>query len=135
MENQDTLKKITQEAESKLEIIDSSPFSPQAFSLLKEKISEYILELVSESINVSKRHQADMVSCSHVQHAWEYLISNTKQRFFKHIGTIGGIILGASSSNILSMYSGVQYTSEGTFNLVVMSIIGAILVTLHMSKD
>ncbi|MCI0487714.1 MAG: hypothetical protein L0229_14065 [Blastocatellia bacterium] len=64
-EPEGTLEQIIEHADSELERINPSLFSPVALSRLKEKISEYVVELVSESIKVSKRHQSDTVSAAH----------------------------------------------------------------------
>jgi histone H3/H4 len=129
------LQKIIQQADAQLQDIESSPFSPSAFSVLKEKISEYIVELVSESIKVSKRHQADTVSSAHVERASEYLISSTSRRFFRHLGTIGGILFGAALSNIVAMTAAQQYSTAGILLSAGLGIAGAFMVAFHIAKD
>jgi len=47
--NKDTLLRIIQEADKRLEKINYSPFSTEAFATLKEKVGHYITELVLES--------------------------------------------------------------------------------------
>ena len=129
------LVQVIQTAESALESIDPSPFSPSAFAALKEKIAEYIVNLVTESIKISRRHQADTVSANHVQRATEYLVSVTSRRFFRHLGTVGGILLGASLSNILSMAGTGSYTSIGVVLSAGLGITGAFLIALHIGKE
>ena len=101
----------------------------------KAKISEYVAELLSESVKVSKRHRADTVSAAHVERAAEYLVSNTSRRFYRHLGTVGGILLGAALSNILAMTLGGKYTGAGTVLSVAFGIIGAFVIALHVAKD
>lgn len=129
------LAEVRQTAESALESIDPSPFSPSAFAALKEKIAEYIVNLVTESIKISHRHQADTVSANHVQRATEYLVSVTSRRFLRHLGTVGGILLGASLSNILSMAGTGEYTLIGVVLSAGFGIIGAFLIALHIGKE
>ena len=129
------LAQVRQTAESALESIDPSPFSPSAFAALKEKIAEYVVNLVTESIKISRRHQADTVSANHVQRATEYLVSVTSRRFFRHLGTVGGILLGASLSNILSMAGTGSYTSIGVVLSASLGITGAFLIALHIGKE
>ena len=129
------LRKIKQSAESYLNGIDPLPFSPSAFETLKSKVSEYVTNLVTESIKVSRRHQADTVSANHVHRATEYLVSITSRRFFRHIGTVGGVLLGASLSNILSMAGTDTYTTLGVILSAGLGIIGAFLIALHIGKD
>lgn len=122
-------------AEDRLKAVDGSPFSPAAFSTLKAKISEYVVELVNESIKVSKRHVADTVSAAHVQRAAEYLVSSTPRRIYRHLGTVGGILLGAALSNILAMTVVGQYTGGGTILSAALGTVGAFMIALHIAKD
>ena len=134
-QNKESLQRVIEEADAQLQHVKSSPFSPSAFSVLKEKISEHIAQLVSEAIKISKRHQADTVSAAHVERASEYLVTSTSKRFFRHLGTVGGIFLGASLSNILAMTVADQYSTIGTLVSAGLGIIGAFLIALHIAKD
>src|SRR3990172_11711465 len=100
---------VVAQAEAKLQGADASPFSPPAFGALKAHISDYITELVNESVKVSKRHRADTISAAHVERAAEYLVSSGSRRFYRHLGMVGGILLGAALSNILPMTLSRQY--------------------------
>ena len=133
--NIESLERVIQEADAQLQDVDPSPFSSSAFSVLKDKISEYISQLVSESIKVSKRHQADTVSAAHVERASEYLVTTTSRRFFRHLGTIGGIFLGASLSNILTMTTIELYSAVNIVISLTFGIVGAFMIALHMAKD
>jgi len=119
-----------------IEIDDPSPFSPAAYSRLREKIAEYISQLVTESVKVSKRHQSDTVSAAHVERANEYLVSSSTRRIFKHLGTVGGILLGAAVSTFLSMATSTgEFSMRGALISAALGIVGAFLVALHMAKD
>jgi hypothetical protein len=126
---------VVQEAENQLQETDSSPFSAPAFSALKEKIGQHITELVNESVKVSKRHRADTVSAAHVERASEYLVTSTSRRIYRHLGTLGGILLGAALSNILAMTLAGQYTGGGTIVSASLGIVGAFMIALHIAKD
>ncbi len=126
---------IISRAENQLQVTNSSPFSPPAFSIIKEKISQYVIELINESIKVSKRHRADTVSAAHVELASEYLVTSTARRFYRHLGTVGGILLGAALSNILAMTFAGQYTGGGTIVSASLGIGGAFMIALHIAKD
>lgn len=130
-----TLQKILQEADAQLRDIEYSPFSSQAFSKLKEEIGKYIIQLISESIRISRHHQADIVSATHVEQASDRLVSSTGGRFFRHLGTIGGILLGASLSNMLSMTVIAQYSILSTLVSASLGIIGSFMIALHIAKD
>jgi len=131
----DQVQAVIRQAETDLNGLDGSPFSPPAFATLKAKISEYVVELVNESIKVSKRHVADTVSAAHVERAAEYLVSSTSRRFYRHLGTVGGILLGAALSNILTMTLAGQYTGAGTIVSAALGITGAFMIALHIAKD
>ena len=128
-------REVVGQAEAHLEGVDASPFSPHAFGTLRSKISEFVFELVNESIKVSKRHRADTVSAAHVERAAEYLVSSTSRRFYRHLGTVGGILLGAALSNILAMTLAGQYTGSGTILSVVLGVVGAFAIALHIAKE
>lgn len=123
------------EAAASLDALDSSPFSPPAFSLLKDKIAQHITELVNESVKVSKRHRADTVSAAHVERASEYLVASTSRKVYRHLGTVGGILLGAALSNLLSMTIVGQYTGGGTLLSAALGVVGAFMIALHIAKD
>jgi histone H3/H4 len=132
---QQNIQEIRQMADNAINQIDQTTFSPSAFVILKDKIGEYIENLINESIKTSRRHQADTVSSKHVEHAAEYLVALTSRKFFRHIGTIGGIVAGASSSNILSMVGSNSFTSLGVLVSVVFLVAGVFMITLHIGKE
>lgn len=126
---------LVEEADRSLHGIDPLPFSTNAFTRLKEKIAEYTAQLITESIKISKRHKADTVSTSHVEHASQYLVSSTSHKLFKHLGTIGGILLGTGASNILSMVTTNQYGTTGIISSFILTAIGAFMVAAHIARD
>src|SRR5580692_5415419 len=87
--------RLAEEAERQLANADAAPFSPQAFHILKSKVSDYVRALIGESAKVSRRGRADVISAAHVEQASEYLITTSSRRWVRHLGTIGGILLGA----------------------------------------
>lgn len=126
---------VIDNAETEMHGIDPSPFSPSAFRTLKDKIAQYVSELVSESTKISKRHQADTVSSTHVEKASEYLILSSSRRIYRHLGTLGGIFLGAAVSHLLAMNLAEKYTDFGTITTVGLGIAGAFMVALHIAKE
>ncbi|NNJ84100.1 MAG: hypothetical protein HKP13_04060 [Gammaproteobacteria bacterium] len=136
LNSEETAQSVVQQAEGQLlQSADPSSFSPSAFTTLETRIGQYISELVSESIKVSKRHQADTVSAAHVERANEYLVTNTSRRIYRHLGTVGGVLLGAALSHIPTMSSAGRYTSEETVLSAALGIVGAFMIALHMAKD
>jgi hypothetical protein len=90
--------------------IDPTPFYSRAFSGLQSKINRYILDLIHESTQVAKRHRADAVSEAHIDTAADYWVSDTSRRTFRHLGTFGGILLGAGLSTLLARVTTKTYT-------------------------
>jgi len=129
------VEQIVKKAESQSNAIETSPFSSPAFDVLKEKISQFITELVNESIKISKRFRSDTISAAHVERACEYLLISSSRRIFRHIGTIGGILLGASISNILSMATAEKYTTWGTLLSVGFCVLGSFMIAIHIAKE
>lgn len=123
------------EADRQLGSLGPSPFSAPAFENLKDKIARYIAEVIAESVKVAKRHRADTVSAAHVDQASDYLVSDASRRFFRHIGTIGGILLGASISNLLTMVTANQYSATSIGVTTALAIVGAFMIALHIAKD
>ena len=136
----ETARSVIRQVETQLQTLDPSAFSPSAFSpsafkTLEAKIGEYVNEFVNESVKVSRRHQADTVSAAHIERASEYLVANTSRRIYRHMGTAGGVLLGAAISNILAMSSVGQYTGGGAILSTTLGIIGAFMIALPMAKD
>lgn len=122
-------------AGDQLKAVDPSPFSPQGFTVLKEKVAEYVGALVSESVKMMKRHDADTVSPTYVEDANRYLMSSAGRRWVRHLGTVGGILLGAALSNLLSMTTAERYSTLAVLVTVAFAIGGTFMVALHISKE
>ncbi len=129
------IQSVLDEADSSLQSIDPSPFSPQAFTRLKEKVGEFSAQLVVESIKTSKRHKSDSVSAADIEHASQYLVSSSSHKIYKHIGTMGGILLGAGFSNILAIITTGQFTITGIVSSCILAAVGAFMVAFHIAKE
>lgn len=126
---------IIQDAERQLAGVDTAAFSPQAFRVLKLKIAAYVRSVITESAKISRRKRADVISAAHVEEASDYLVSSPSHRWFRHIGTVGGILLGASLSNFLSMTTTGQYSAAGVTVSAVLAVVGAFGVALHIGRE
>jgi hypothetical protein len=115
---------------------EPSPFSPTAFKELEDSINEFIGDLVDESLKIAKRHQSEFVSANYVRQASEHLIASRTKRVFRHLGTVGGILLGGAMSNILAMaQAGTTFPIVGTLVSVGVGLVGSFLVAMHIAKD
>ncbi len=136
--NQETalmLQRIIEEADGNLAGLNPLPFSPAAFERLRSKIKEYAGQIIAESIKVSKRYQADAVSVSDVEQASRHLVAASSHKFYKHLGTFGGLACGAGLSNALAMVTTNQFNATGVILSVVLSAVGAFSVALHAAKE
>jgi len=129
------VKQATRQAEEALAGTDPEPFSPQAFGALTRAISWFIAELVEQAIKVLKRHRSDNVAESHVETAVRYLVGDAPSRIFRHLGTIGGVLLGAALSNLLSMITTKVLTVASVGITVALAVLGAFLIALHIARD
>ena len=118
---------VASRAEHFLQGVDPSPFSSAAFSVLKEKITQFVADLVSESTAAAKRDQADSISAKHVEVASRHLMSSARARIYKHLGTWGGTFLGVSSSAFVSMILAHQFPVSGIVIGAATGIAGAFL--------
>ena len=114
---------------------DAGPFSTGAYRQLQTEITDYITSLVRTATNTARRHRADIVSLSDVQKAADYLSSDPAARFSRHIGTVGGILVGAAVSNALTMVTTEVLTVTGVAVTVVLTLVGAFMVAFHIARD
>ena len=126
---------VLQQAERQLDRIDPGPFSPQAFRVLRLKVSDYVRSLIVESAKISRRGRGDVISAAHVEQASDHLVTSSSRRWLRHLGTVGGILLGASLSNFLSMTTGNQYSATGVVVSAFLAVVGAFGVALHIGKE
>ena len=106
--------------------------------MLKDKISEYIVQLIMESIQVSKRHRADTVSAAHVEQASDDLASGVSRRFFRYVGAGGGILLGISLAPFLSVTAPntpPQYSTPSMVVSGVLALLGTFMIAFHIARE
>ena len=70
----------------------------RGFDALKQTIGDFIDELVSESARIANRNRADTISAAHVETAADHLVASSARRIFRHLGTVGGLVLGTALS-------------------------------------
>lgn len=133
--DKDLTNSVIGRAEEHLQAMDSSPFSPAAFGLLKGHIGQYMRELINESIRLGKRYRVDSISASHVERAANYLVSSPTRRFHRHLGTVGGILLGTSISSFVAMVNEAQYSAVGVLLSALLAMIGAFAVAVHIVRE
>ena len=93
------------------------------------------LELIGESTREAKRRRLDTVSETHVERASEILSSNAGRNVYRHVGTLGGVLLGASISNLLAMATSSTVTFTSVALTTALGVIGAFAIALHIARD
>ena len=132
-----SIEKTIQAAYVELQSVESHPFSTPAFSMLKDKISEYIVQLIMESIQVSKRHRADTVSAAHVEQASDDLASGVSRRFFRYVGAGGGILVGTSLAPFLTVATSgpAQISIPGMVVSGALATLGTFMIAFHIARE
>jgi len=126
----------SKEANDIISKLDSSPFSEKAYTRLEDKFNEYISSLIVESIKISKRQKADLVSQSHIEQANDYLISKRKSKWSYLFGTLGGVFLGTAVSNTFGMLVfNTTFTVVGIAATIIIGMIGVFLVTMNLNNN
>lgn len=129
------LEEVIEHINAELRNASSTPFSEQAFEEFKARVKGFAVDLIAESVKRAKRHQAEGVSSSDVRYASQSLVANTSHRFYRHAGTLAGLLLGAALSNIVSIITTNQYGLNGVVLTFVLTLVGTSLITIHVVKD
>ncbi len=129
------LQQIIETTVQALRNASETPFTPRAFDSLRDEITEYSVLLISEAVKVAKRHQSETVSSTHVAHASEYLIFSSSRSFYRHMGALGGLLIGVAGSTFGSMFSTNQFTPNGVALTFIAALLGGVLTTVHVVKD
>ncbi len=127
--------KIDSSLEELLKAGDPSAFTPTARLALKDKIIEYSHELVDLTLKISKRNYAGSASKAYVNLAGYQIANTTDSRLFKHLGIIGGILLGAFLSGFVAMTIDCKFTMITTIVSTLFGVLGAFLIAFPIVHD
>lgn len=112
-----------------------TPFSERGFDRVMEAVSDYIDVLTGEAYRIARRGRADTISDEHVEEAANHLLTTRARSVFRHLGTVGGILLGTAISQLVTMLSENKFSSVGVVLTATFGILGAFLIALHMAKE
>jgi len=107
----------------------------EAFALIKLKIKDYIIDLIDDSRKNSIRNNDEAIMVSHVNKASSNLSRGRRSITSQLIGTIGGIFLGATVSNILNII--LNDAIIGATSLIIitlLTILGSFFVAISLIK-
>jgi len=127
------LKNLLSQTNEKLQQEEDKLFTAKAFELLKNKIADYIADLVIESKRNSNRLKDEAIMISHVEKASNYLTSKKRGVGNQLLGTIGGVFLGATMSNILGLVINEgDVTITGLILVTVFAVTGTFMVSISL---
>lgn len=130
------IERIVYAANKELVYDDTSPFTKKGFTEYRNNITEYIDDLFHESLKISKRNRTELISASHVRSASFNLINKSKSRIKNLYNSIGGLLLGITLSNLVSLAAlNVEYNKIGIIVIVCLGIIGSFLLSLGTLKN
>jgi hypothetical protein len=130
------LEKSVKESLRELENIEISPFSQNGFTQYKGKISDYIYYLYYESYKIAKQNHSEQISSEHVEFASSKIVKARRSGLNNLLTTIGGILVGATVSNIFSITSfGVTYSNTGIVLTIAAGAIGSFILGYCLLND
>jgi hypothetical protein len=114
-----------------LPVMSPLPMSAKAQVEVESEIRTYKNELVEAAEKIAKRHKADTVSAADVRHAAGNLVVGPTRRLYKHLGTAGGIMVGAAGSNLLGMTLLEVFPMSGVIMTCVCFIAGGLMIGVN----
>jgi len=128
MKNNSVFKWISRE-------VEPESFSHAGFQRLNQRIDEFGVELVKESIRVSKQHQSDSVSPAYVDRAAEHLALGKPAIWRRLVGSIGCLVFGVGLATAGSMILQNSYTGRGVVLTLGCIILGLPAFVYQMIKE
>lgn len=111
------------------------PFSESGADMLQAKVDAYRGELVREAGRIAKYHQADVVSAGDIERANENVLAEPRRKIYRHLGTLGGIMLGVAGSNLMNIITAQSYTMLGLLLTFVLGVLGTLLLGIHFARE
>lgn len=112
-----------------------SLLSNKALIYLNSKVASYFVELVRESIKLSRKEDSDNVSKIHIFQAARKITMGRTKKIYEYFGTIGGIIIGALISILLSLLQSGSTKTSFLIAIIILSIIGITLIVIKFTKS
>lgn len=129
------LEKVIKEAYINLESVEETPFSDKGFIEFRNQISQFIIQLFDESFRIARRSNVEIVSPTHIKTASNN-IKKTNSTRTSILKTLGGLLLGASLSNILSIsFYSVSYSPIHLILTILFGITGSFLLGFNLFRS
>lgn len=126
---------ILRDVNQRLQNADASPFSDHGFRALKVEIATYISDLVRASIGIARRRGSDTVSAAYVEEAAQTLITRRGHVFVRNLGAVGGVLLGAGGSTILTIVSSPTVAVQPLEIGIALTVTGSVLMVIQIVRD
>lgn len=110
------------------------PFSAAATATLESVTVRTLRVLVAEAQGIALRHGADTVSATDVKQAHRYLVTPPANWLQRHLGMIGGVLLGSGVSTLISLAIAETLDRTPTLLAAAVGIVGAYLVASCVAK-
>jgi hypothetical protein len=109
--------------------IEQNQFSEPAFIRLQNVISDFVNDIITESIDVAGRRGVDIISEVHVEIAHEYLLSRRRRKIYDLIESLGGVFLGVALGGVYLLISGTTGLNVILFTIICI-VIGMLLIAV-----
>lgn len=113
----------------------ANEYSDGARDQAQQEISAFVEELTREARAISRRKSSDAISTNDVREAAAWLYSKKRGLWIRNVGTIGGILAGAGLGTALSMFLVEQYSTNGVASVLVTTIVGFLMVGVHVARE
>ena len=118
-----------------LDRVKRLPFSPAGFTVLIRRVSDYVYALAGSANQICRSSNCDMISAANIDEAAKMLNTPRVRRLYRVLGISGGLFLGVSLTNLLSMGLGSGFTTNETLLYIGMAILGTIMVCIDLVTD
>ncbi|MFY1573934.1 hypothetical protein ACN26Z_03490 [Verrucosispora sp. WMMD703] len=115
--------------------VEETGFSTPAQQLYVNMVEQYSKSLVDAARQAFERDGSDVVSQRHVQRAAEFLGTGSVSRRGRHIGAIGGVLLGTGLSVWSDILIDKKYNPAALVISLTVSLIGVAFVVYNWLKD
>ena len=107
---------------------------PEATSLVKEKLKEYIRDLVDETVRIAKANGVNLASPVHVDQAARHLVTRPASRVNAILSSIGGLMTGAGIQYIPKMLETPRPSDQLIVFTLTMLMFGPAMMVVGASK-
>lgn len=113
---------------------DPRRFSAGAVSEVHARVDAFAATITTTAIHFADAQGVETIDATHVQRASEALFSRPERTIIRHLGTIGGLLVGGCFSGLASMALTEIWPGLLTAASVGFGLTGSVMVTVHVIK-